>query len=390
MGSSRREFLQAVTCASLLPVSFGVLAKDPVPRYLVLVELKGGNDGLNTLAPYESDAYRKLRPMIGLKKSDVIHVGESTSVGSLGLQSSMSRLAGSIGQDLAIIQGLGYPNQNRSHFKSIALWETGGDGNRSQNTGWLTQSIEKLYGTGDIAAHGASLEGSTRLFSKGKGIYVSMARLNQMASVENKESARSSNKLMNLIAKRKRELVIASQSLVGQLQNFSDRMIPRRMPHGSFSSQLSDVLRVIGAEIPLPVLHIQHGSFDTHEGQPWRHPRLLEELSEGLSGLRDNLQAMNRWHDVLVMTYSEFGRRAAENGAEGTDHGTASVHLMLGGRVNPGLYGQYPAIDDLEDGDLKFTKDYRAVYEQVCRHWLRDGASPWRMFADDEFEGLVG
>ena len=90
------------------------------------------------------------------------------------------------------------------------------------------------------------------------------------------------------------------------------------------------------------------------------------------------------------MTYSEFGRRVAENGAEGTDHGTASVHFMLGGRVNPGLYGQYPAIDDLEDGDLKFTKDYRAVYEQVCRHWLRDGSSPWSNFADDQFEGLIG
>lgn len=390
MASSRREFLQAVTCASLLPVSFGVLAKGPVPRYLVLVELKGGNDGLNTVAPYESDDYRKLRPMTGLKKSDIIHVGDSASVGSLGLQSSMSPLAGSIGQDLAIIQGLGYPNQNRSHFKSIALWETGGDGNRSQSAGWLTQSIEKLYGTGEVSAHGASFGGSTGLFSKGKGIYVSMARLNQMASVKNRESTRSSNKLMNLIAKRKRELVKASQSLVEQLQSFSDRMIPRRMPHGSFSSQLTDVLRVIGAEIPLPVLHIQHGSFDTHVGQPRRHPRLLKDLSKALAGFRNNLQAMDRWEDVLVMTYSEFGRRAAENGAEGTDHGTASVHFMLGGRVNPGLYGQYPAIDDLEDGDLKFTKDYRAVYEQVCRHWLCDGSSPWGMFADDQLEGLIG
>ena len=158
MRASRREFLQAVTCASLLPASFGVLAKGLVPRYLVLVELKGGNDGLNTLAPYESDDYRKLRPMIGLKKSDVIHLGNNASVGSLGLPLSMSPLTDSIGQDLALIQGLGYPNQDRSHFKSIALWETGGDGNRSQNTGWLTQSIEKLYGTRDISAHGASFE----------------------------------------------------------------------------------------------------------------------------------------------------------------------------------------------------------------------------------------
>ena len=161
------------------------------------------------------------------------------------------------------------------------------------------------------------------------------------------------------------------------------------MPYGDFSGQLIDVLRVIGSQTAIPVMHVQHGSFDTHDGQKWQHPRLLAELANGLSMFRKNLIKMGRWHDVLVVTYSEFGRRVAENGAEGTDHGTASVQFVMGGRVRAGLYGEYPSLDELEDGDLVHTMDYRAIYDRICSNWLNQKNNEWSGFSDKRLSSLI-
>ena len=139
----------------------------------------------------------------------------------------------------------------------------------------------------------------------------------------------------------------------------------------------------------IPVMHVQHGSFDTHEGQKWQHPRLLSDLAEGLASFRQNLIKMGRWDDVLVVTYSEFGRRVAENGAEGTDHGTASVQFAMGGKVNAGLYGDYPSLDKLEDGDLIHTMDYRSIYELVCSSWLREKNNEWHDYSDTRLSTLI-
>ena len=337
MSISRRKFLTYCAAMPALTYALDGLANWN-GRYLVLVELKGANDGLNTLAPYESDDYFKLRPKIGLRSNDVIPIGESPVVGPLGLQNSLQGAERVLEEDRAILQGVGYPNQNRSHFKSIAIWETGGDGNQSRTSGWLVDSLERLYGAGDVAAHGASLEGSLGLFSRGSGSYVSMSRLNQLKDIKTDTTLAKRNKLMQKIVSKKNTLATASAQLDKKLSSFSAASLPVRMPHGDLGGQLTDVLRVIGSETRLPVMHVQHGSFDTHEGQKWRHPRLLKDLAEGLGAFRQNLIKMGRWNDVLVMTYSEFGRRAAENGAEGTDHGTASVQFVVGGHQSRALW----------------------------------------------------
>ena len=389
MHIDRRLLLAAL---SALPLGSAVGAISGIgsrPKYLVLVELKGANDGLNTLAPFESDAYRRLRPKLALSVKDVIKVGAGELVGSVGLHNAMAPLAPALGQDIAFIQGLGYPNQNRSHFKSIAIWETGGDGNQSNNRGWLTDSLERLYGSDHVSAHGASFEGSMGLFARGDGLYISMARINQLSGMSEVAAPTSKNKLMNLIVQQKVNLKVASNRLSEQLSRFQASSLPTKMPYGPLGSQLTDVLRIIGSETALPVMHVQHGSFDTHEGQRWKHPQLLRDLSENLAAFRKNLIAMGRWSDVLVMTYSEFGRRAAENGAEGTDHGTASIHVLMGGVVQAGLYGQYPSLTDLEDGDMKFTMDYRALYHQITSDWLGDSAAKWHAFADARLSNLI-
>ena len=358
-------------------------------KYLILVELKGANDGINTLAPYETDNYKKYRPNLHLKKNEIINIGQSPLVGSVGLMSSMSSLDEAIGDDLAMIQGVGYPDQNRSHFKSIAIWETGGDGQNSRTAGWLTKTLENIYPDDEIVAHGASLEGSLGLFARGKGTYISMARLNQLAGLNVSNSRASANTLINKIIKKKADVANASQLVSKKLSHFPASKLPNRMPYGDFSAQLIDVLRVIGSETAIPVMHVQHGSFDTHDGQKWQHPRLLAELANGLSAFRKNLIKMDRWRDVLVVTYSEFGRRVAENGAEGTDHGTASVQFVMGGRVKAGLYGEYPSLDKLEDGDLVHTMDYRAVYDRVCSNWLNQKNNEWSGFSDERLSSLI-
>lgn len=381
MPISRRKFLTYCAAAPALAHSSTGFANWN-GRYLVLVELKGANDGLNTLVPFESDEYFKLRPKIGLRRESVIPIGQSDVVGPLGLQESLKGADHMLGEDLAILQGVGYPNQNRSHFKSIAIWETGGDGNQSRTSGWLVDSLERLYGSGDVAAHGASLEGSLGLFSRGSGSYVSMSRLNQLKDIQTKSNTMARNKLMQKIVTKKNDLAVASVQLDKKLRSFSVSSLPVKMPYGDLAGQLTDVLKVIGSDTRLPVVHVQHGSFDTHEGQKWRHSRLLKDLAEGLNAFRANLIKMGRWDDVLVMTYSEFGRRAAENGAEGTDHGTASMQFVVGGQVNPGLYGSYPDLRNLVEGDLVHTLDYRAVYDQVCSNWLGDKEHIWTSFRD--------
>ena len=358
-------------------------------KYLVLVELKGANDGINTLVPYETDNYQKYRPTLHLKKNEIINVGKSPLVGSVGLMSSMSSLDEAIGDDLAMIQGVGYPDQNRSHFKSIAIWETGGDGQNSKTAGWLTKTLENIYPSDEIVAHGASLEGSLGLFARGKGVYISMARLNQLAGLNVSDGQTSRNTLIKKIIKKKADVSNASQLVSTKLSRFPASKLPNGMPHGDFSGQLTDVLRVIGSETAIPVMHVQHGSFDTHDGQKWQHPRLLAELANGLSAFRKNLIKMGRWRDVLVVTYSEFGRRVAENGAEGTDHGTASVQFVMGGRVKAGLYGEYPSLDKLEDGDLVHTMDYRAIYDRVCSEWLNQKNNEWSGFSDKRLSSLL-
>jgi len=387
MDISKRNFLSWIAMIAMNPTLSW--ASGISNKYLILVELKGANDGINTLVPYETDNYQKLRPNLHLKKNKIIDVGHSPLVGRVGLADTMSSLDKSINEDLAIIQGVGYPGQNRSHFKSIAIWETGGDGQNSKTAGWLTNSLEKLYSNDQIVAHGASLEGSLGLFARGSGVYISMARLNQLYGINASNSQRSMNALMKKIIKNKADLSFASKQISEKLSYFPASKLPARMPYGNFSAQLTDALRIIGSETAIPVMHVQHGSFDTHDGQKWQHPKLLSELTEGLASFRKNLINMGRWDDVLVMTYSEFGRRVAENGAQGTDHGTASVQFVMGGKVNAGLYGDYPSLDKLEDGDLVYTMDYRSVYEHICSSWLNQKNNEWQTFSDKRLRSLI-
>ncbi|MDP7156704.1 MAG: DUF1501 domain-containing protein [SAR324 cluster bacterium] len=372
----------------LLPLvpQYLTAAAQQAGRRLVLVELSGANDGLNTVIPFQDHRYRELRPQIGIERQDMI-----TLDSGFALHGAMRRVMESWDDgDLAILPGLGYPNPNRSHFKSIALWETGGDGNGSGRSGWLTQAVEGMPGTADLDAHGISLDGGMGVFASPSGIWLSMTSVAQFTKLADQpfpSYAETDNPALNLLLGRMQSLQTAMQRIITKLRRARHQRF--RIDGNDFARQLSHTAILIDAGINAPVLKVQLGGFDTHENQTWRHHRLLRDLTQALAGFRRHLRQRSHWDNTLVLTYSEFGRRAVENQSHGTDHGTAAPHFLMGGRVNGGFYGTYPDLGDLDEGDLKYTMDYRAVYDRVLADWFGLPNHRFRSFRDSRLNSLI-
>ena len=361
------NFLAAGIAIPLAPISISAASIKSGKR-LILVELSGANDGLNTVIPIKDERYGELRPRIKIDRSKAFNLGNG-----LVLNSAMRSLDGALqAGDLAIMQGLGYPGQNRSHFKSIALWETGGDGKKSGKNGWLTEDIEQMTGSDQLDAHGISLDGGMGIFASPSGVWLSMTSLGQFSTLQNKlvmpNQTLTNNPALSFVLDRGQALNSSMQSISSKLSRLRNKNL--NINAGDFGKQASMAAYLIDAGISAPVLKIKIGSFDTHENQTWRHRRLLQDLSKGLSGLRRALKQSGHWENTLIMTYSEFGRRAKENESGGTDHGTAAPHFLMSGSLEGGLWGIHPDLGNLKDGDVQFTADYRVVYDKILSDWF--------------------
>ena len=361
------NFLAAGIAIPLAPISISAASIKSGKR-LILVELSGANDGLNTVIPIKDERYGELRPRIKIDRSKAFNLGNG-----LVLNSAMRSLDGALqAGDLAIMQGLGYPGQNRSHFKSIALWETGGDGTKSGKNGWLTEDIEQMTGSDQLDAHGISLDGGMGIFASPSGVWLSMTSLGQFSTLQKKlvipNQTLSSNPALSFVLDRAHALNSSMQSISSKISRLRNKNL--NINAGDFGKQASMAAYLIDAGISAPVLKLKIGSFDTHENQTWRHRRLLQDLSKGLSGLRRALIQSGHWENTLIMTYSEFGRRAKENESGGTDHGTAAPHFLISGSLEGGLWGIHPDLGNLTDGDVKFTTDYRVVYDKILSDWF--------------------
>jgi len=387
---NRRSLLKSIAAGVTLPMGLTplqtLMAANGVAsgRRLVLVELTGANAGLNTLVPFNNDYYHRLRPSIGLNKNDVLSIDDQMAFHS-GLKPLM-RLWDK--GELAWVQGLGYPQPNRSHFASIALWESGGDGIRAGSNGWLTHDIEHQLGRVVNDAHGISLKGDLSLFSSLSGRWMSLESTSQIdsSSAALPEGGKQFNKTLDLVAGKMQELHHTLDSLSNKL-----RKVPtiKTLPGGEFGVQLAQVLQLIQAGVDTPVYRVQLGGFDTHDYQLGRHARLLKRLSGAINGFARALQSDGEWGNTLVMTYSEFGRRAAENLSAGTDHGTAAPHLLAGGRVRGGLYGVAPDLSKLIDGDLVHSMDYRSLYERVLKDWFDIEENRYAEYSTAELQELL-
>ncbi|MDA9244250.1 DUF1501 domain-containing protein [Amylibacter sp.] len=379
------NFLAAGIAIPLAPISISAASIKSGKR-LILVELSGANDGLNTVIPIKDERYGELRPRIKIDRSKAFNLGNG-----LVLNSAMRSLDGALqAGDLAIMQGLGYPGQNRSHFKSIALWETGGDGKKSGKNGWLTEDIEQMTGSDQLDAHGISLDGGMGIFASPSGVWLSMTSLGQFSTLQNKlvmpNQTVTNNPALSFVLDRGQALNSSMQSISSKLSRLRNKNL--NINAGDFGKQASMAAYLIDAGISAPVLKIKIGSFDTHENQTWRHRMLLQDLSKGLSGLRRALKQSGHWENTLIMTYSEFGRRAKENESGGTDHGTAAPHFLMSGSLEGGLWGIHPDLGNLKDGDVQFTTDYRVVYDKILSDWFRLKQNRFENYRSNITDGL--
>ncbi len=358
-------------------------------KRVILLELAGANDGLNTLIPFSDDRYHELRPKLGLKKTEFNTITDDFALHS-ALQRSMPLWEKG---NLALVQGLGYPSPNRSHFESIAIWETGGDGVSSRRDGWITHALEHAYATDDLDAHGVSFGGGMNIFSSDTGTWLSLKSAQQLLnakdsallSADNSDGA-TNNPALALLLERNAQLQRAIGSIRTKLRS---NRYKSKIPGRSLGRQLRHVVHLIAAGVDAPVYKVSLNGFDTHANQRVRHQRLLQELATGLSSLAGELQQMDEWSNTLVVTYSEFGRRARENFGGGTDHGTAAPHLVIGGSVNGGLWGDHPDLGNLRNDDLIHTMDYRSVYERLLSDWLAIPENNFADFRDDRLNSLL-
>ena len=364
----RRDFIASLLA---LPVTgtgiAGAVASVP-PRQLLLVEMNGGNDGLNTVIPYSNSLYQQLRPTLAVSRDQVLQIDRQ-----LGLHPSLKAIYKLFNSgELAIINGVGYRSPNRSHFRSIDIWDTASSSNEYLTQGWLGSVLPELSWPVQSSIDAIVLGRNPGPVTWEGSRSIVLERLKQLSSHHTGEGAvvpeeSAGNQALIHLQRTNRIIHMARGELTAQLKKAPATQTP--FPKSALGRRLEIVARLLAAGVAAPVYKVSVGSFDTHSNQLIRHARLLEELSSALQAFRSELLVQGRWNDVLVMTYSEFGRRVRENGSRGTDHGTAAPHLFLGGRVIGGLYGAPPDLEHLESGDLIHKVDFRSLYNTVATRW---------------------
>jgi uncharacterized protein (DUF1501 family) len=363
MRMQRRDFLGlAGASVALAPVPAAwAFSSDAYRRVLVLVELKGGNDGLNTVVPFADGNYYRLRPRIAIRRDEVLQLSERA-----GLHPSLAALMPLWqSRELAVIQGLGYPKPNQSHFRSIEIWDTASGSEQYLHEGWLARAFADNPVPRGFVADGVVV-GSQEM-----GPFAGGARAVALNNTEQfmrqsrlaTPSAKLGNAALAHILRVEGEIVQAAGNLGSGVS------LKTEFPTGEFGNALRTASQVIASQAGVAAVRVTLNGFDTHQNQPGQQANLLKQLGEGLSALKAALIELNRWNSALVMTYAEFGRRAAENNSNGTDHGTANAHFAMGGQVRGGLYGEGPALDRLENGNLAHSVDFRSLYATVLEKW---------------------
>ncbi|NKI96167.1 DUF1501 domain-containing protein [Rhizobacter sp. SG703] len=383
MQSTRREFMRlsgaVAACSGLaLPGIPGAAwaqgpngllqpAASAADRVLVLVELKGGNDGLNTVVPYADPAYAALRPTLALPAADLLRLD-----GALGLHPSLAPLLPLWEKrELALLLGLGYPQPNLSHFRSIEIWDTASASREYLDEGWVARAFDAgLRERGRFTAEGVAvgtaglgaLSGARAVSLTSAEAFVNESRLARPAALQG-------NAALAHVLKVEAGVLQAAEGL----RNPGVPPLRTEFPAHGFGQAVRACCAIVAGQAGrggVPVFHLTHGSFDTHRGQLPTHAALLKQLAEGLAALREGLVEAGAWDRTLVLTYSEFGRRARQNQSGGTDHGTAAPHFALGGAVRGGVVGRMPDLQRLDEGqNLVHTADFRQVYATIAQRW---------------------
>lgn len=354
-------------------------------KVLVVCQLSGGNDGLNTVIPYSSKQYYSLRPSLAIAEKQQLVLNDKLALhpGLKGLKTLWDR------DELAIVNGVGYPNPNRSHFASMSIWQTG-DPEGHETTGWLGRYLDGVNQTAAQRNPLLALSlGRERVEALG-GRSSSVPTFASLEDVRGLVGDSDAERTLRAIQQTDSSMGAMGQpggysagvSHAGQATNTAldamDALAARLddyTPSGDYGEDefglgFRNIAQLIGISPATQVIYFSVGGFDTHAQQAVTHDELLQKFGKALLCFMDELKAMGRAEDVSVMVFSEFGRRVAENGSAGTDHGAAGPMFVAGGGVKGGAYGAYPSLTDLNDGDLKHSTDFRQVYASLLQDWL--------------------
>jgi uncharacterized protein (DUF1501 family) len=356
--TSRRALLKSVAASTLMLPFAQALAKKQ-NHTLILIELQGGNDGLNTVIPYTNPLYFKYRPTLAMQENERIAISSQYALHN-SLEPLMPLWQA---KKMAIYLGLGYPNPNRSHFRSIEIWDTASKSDEYLDDGWLKTILVETY-THHRTANGLILGGQAGPLS-GTPQLIELKNLKQFSrQTKNITTLQTENENTQNHALRK--LINTQQEIEQASVNIQKNLKPLRtnteFGNHPFAKQMAVASQAIQSNLNIPVIKTSLKSFDTHSNQKYKHKRLLKILAENISLTQQALELSGDWKNITIMTYSEFGRRAKENGTKGTDHGTAAPHFIIGGSIKGGIYGKQPGLEDLDNNDLKYTTDFNDLF----------------------------
>lgn len=383
VGSSMPAFVSKMAMADT-----GAHADVSNDNILVIVQLSGGNDGLNTVVPVGVDPYYKARPTLALKQG--LHTLSDGAALNPGMK-SFKRLFDE--GKLAVINGCGYPKPNRSHFESMAIWHAADPVNPGQNGGWLGHYLDHLRkGTPanvmdainigselpqalvNASAPAPSIQSiedfTVRVLGKADG---RTAVQSERELIRELNQIRSDSPAMEFLTRQSTNAIISAD----QVHKLANTYRPDAEYPGGLGQRLKLIAQIISGNFGTKVFYCEQGGYDTHANQVASHSRLLQEFTDSVAAFMKDMDAKGYGNKITIMTFSEFGRRVNQNNSNGTDHGTAGPMFIVGNKVKGGLYGEMPSLekDKLQDGDPKYTTDFRRVYTTMLDRWLNSDAT---------------
>ena len=386
MPSTRRDFLRTSALASSLLLvpkflhaldrgpGLARLADAPGARRLIVVQLSGGNDGLNTVIPFRNDLYYKARPTLGIRETAGILGLEK----DLGLHPALKGLKGLYDQGhLAVLNSVGYPNPDRSHFRSMDIWQSGSSADQVVSTGWLGRYLDSNCPDCQHPYNALEVDDTLSLALKGslrKGLALKnpgkfhQLNQNRLLAKVSQETTPVHQDQVDYLYKTLAETASSADYLYEKSKVYKSAVA---YPDTDFGKNLKTTAELINSGVESRVYYLALSGFDTHVRQLEQQQRLLTDLGDGLAALANDLQKNNQWTSTLVLVFSEFGRRVGQNASNGTDHGTANnVFLLGGGLQKKGVLNDAPDLANLNQGDLRHQVDFRSIYATLLKDWL--------------------
>jgi uncharacterized protein (DUF1501 family) len=378
---TRRKFLKKsilATSGALLVPRFLKAFEQPLgtmagEQILIVLQLSGGNDGLNTIVPYRNDLYYQSRPTLGISREKVIPASDE-----LGFNPALAKFKGLYDQGyLSVINNVGYPNPDRSHFRSMDIWQTASGSNEYLSTGWIGRYLDSnCEGCGSHSA--VEIDDSLSLALRGdrvKGMAIKdpakLYRVTSSPFFKNVSAGHDDEPTLDYLYKTMAETVSNAEYIYDKTKVVKSS---QEFPNNDFAKRLKTISELIQSGIQTRVYYASLSGFDTHVRQAGQQERLLGLYSEAVNALVADLKATGNFDRTLILTFSEFGRRVEENASGGTDHGTANNLFLIGGKLKAkGFYNQTPDLRKLDQGDLIYEIDFRQVYATVLKNWLHAG-----------------